>query len=277
MIGSVFSLFAVLPVIYYIVTHLVIPKFFCPNHSAKFLDSICVTVSFSPIIRHSEFSVLETGSYANWYLMNSVTWSSLFGSSTDFFYVCISTKLSLPVHKSFQTWKFHEVIPFTGEKQPSKLSNLTRQGVHWKGMTAMAQLPQNCYAGGRAGGSCCIHNIQRTTGHVHSSIQTTVVLAECLIPATIPSKFKIKSLQPLLPRDLTAHFLYKFEVVEIEYRSFQRERQPETVEIHQQSLFLDNKKPFPWPKPTRDTPKDRSESEENNWISCKKPTATCIA
>ena len=44
-----------------------------------------------------------------------------------------------------------------------------------------------------------------------------------------------------------------------------------------QSPSSDNKEPFPWPNPTSETPKDRSGSEENNWISCKKPTATCVA
>ena len=122
-------------------------------------------------------------------------------------------------HKSFQTWKIHEVIPFTGRETASKLSNLTRPGVHWKGMITMAQLPQNCYAGACAGGSFACNIYGRLRACVHSSIQTTVVLAESSIPATIPSKFKIISLQTAIPKNLTAHFLYKIEVVEIEYHS----------------------------------------------------------
>ena len=67
-------------------------------------------------------------------------------------------------------------------------------------MTAMAQLLQNCYAysGAFAGGS-------RFAGlrvRVHSLIQTTADLAESSIPATIPSKFKIKSLQTATPQRL---------------------------------------------------------------------------
>ena len=76
---------------------------------------------------------------------------------------------------------------------------------------------------------------------------------------------------------LQQHSLYKIDVAEIEYCSFQREHQPDTVEIREQNLSLYHKKPFPWPNPTRDTPLDKFESEENNWIPCKKPTATCIA
>ena len=92
-----------------------------------------------------------------------------------------------------------------------------------------------------------------------------------------PRRSKSNRSKPLLPRDWTAHFLDIIEFVEIEYRTFLREHQPEMVEIREQHLSLDNKKPFLWPNPTRDTPKDRSESEEDNWIPCKKPTATCIA
>ena len=34
-------------------------------------------------------------------------------------------------HRTFQTWKFHEEIPFTGRETAFKLSNLTRPGVRW--------------------------------------------------------------------------------------------------------------------------------------------------
>ena len=197
-------------------------------------------------------------------------------------------------HKSFKTWKFHEVIPFTGrESLPNWATWLDRASIErewqqWHNChkTAMqVHVQVEAFACKKYGG---------LRARVQSSIQTPVVLAESSIPATILSNdssfsWKFDSSNNTLevqnqiapnrysPEHLTAHSLYKIEVVEIEYRSFQREHHPKTVEIRQQSLSLDNKKPFPWPNPTRDTPKDRSESEENNWILCKKPTATCVA
>ena len=95
--------------------------------------------------------------------MTEVYWLIL-GSSTDFFYVCISTKWSLPAESRSQVLpnlKFHKVIRFTGRETAFKPSSLTRPGVHWKGMTAMAQLPQICYAGGSL---CMPKNIRRTMG-----------------------------------------------------------------------------------------------------------------
>ena len=79
---------------------------------------------------------------------------------------------------------------------------------------------------------------------VHSLIQTTVVFAIVRFQQQYPRSSQSNPSKPLLRRDLTAHFFYKIEVVEIEYRSFQREYQPETVKIRQQSLSLDKKNSF---------------------------------
>ena len=57
------------------------PKIFLPQ-SQGWIPRLDLHVSFSPIIRHSEFSVHETASYTNRYLMNSVTWSSLWTFQT---------------------------------------------------------------------------------------------------------------------------------------------------------------------------------------------------
>ena len=203
---------------------------------------------------------------------------SLVGSSTDFFMFAFLRKKTLPAESRSQvlpnlkvSWRnsFHR----TRNSLPKWATWLDRAFIErecqrWNKTATQVNVQVEAFA-------CKICGGQRA--RVHSSIQTTAVLAESSIPATYPRSSKSNRSKPLLPRDLTAHFIYKIKVVEIEYRSFQRKHQSETIEIRQQSLSSDNKKPFIWPNPTRDTPKDRSESEENNRISCKKPTATCVA
>ena len=62
----------------------------------------------------------------------------------------------------------------------------------------MAQLPQNCYAGACSGGSFCMQNIRRLglRARVNCSIQTTVVLAESSIPATLVRKLLLSWICP---------------------------------------------------------------------------------
>ena len=123
-----------------------------------------------------------------------------------FFFICISMKLSLPAESRSQ------VLPYLKVSRSYSFHRTRNSLPNWATWLDRASIERewqrwhNCHKSAMQvhvqveAFACNIYG--GLQARAHCSIQTTVVLAESSIPATLPSKFKTKSLQTATPKGL---------------------------------------------------------------------------